>query len=211
MQGLDSPDSLAQSFVRAYYTISVYRNRLIHKFYDPAAVITRGSRPLVFNVSQCQDLIISLPDNSVLTVLSHTTVPAGPSLLVSVAGAIEANDTKSGFSQHFVLSERSSKIWIVADILTIFSDEYLSAPRAADSYLVPRLKRKQPPRLFQPRRLEKRPRRADEDKGEPKAEPELTKYGSEKGRYRGARGRCSRVKKDEENRFEWKPGKEGAG
>jgi hypothetical protein len=37
------------------------------------------------------------------------------------------------------------------------------------------------------------------------------KDGSQKRRQTGARGGRSRAKKDEESRFEWKPGKEGTG
>jgi hypothetical protein len=169
MQAFESHDSLAQSFVRAYYTICVYRNRLIHKFYDPAAVITRGVRSLVFNVTQSQDLILPLPDNSVFTVLSHTVVPAGSSFLVCVAGLIEANDAKYGFSQHFVLSERNTKVWIVADVLTVFNDEYLMSPREADSYLVPPVKRTQP--QSRPPRAEREPKPKPESKTDPKADP----------------------------------------
>jgi hypothetical protein len=78
--------------------------------------------------------VISLPDGSTLTVVRYAALPISESVLITVAGVIEIEATKTGFSQNFVLIERDDRLWIQADFLQVANDEFF-AEASGDTFV----------------------------------------------------------------------------
>jgi hypothetical protein len=204
MRAFPTPDALAQSFVKSYYTTAIYNLSNLFKYYARDAAIGRGGKisrdPI--SVKSTRLLSLNTPPDSEVIIVRITAVSLDEQVQVGVSGFAIKADGRHGFMQNFVLREIHGKLWIALDVLSFFDDAFWdqSSPddffTATDTRLLherstqgARSARRPPP--------DRDPPPADADE-EPRQQAKAAPLRSERGKRRGKQDR-----RKGRDKFEW--------
>jgi hypothetical protein len=135
MNRFDSLDSLAKSFIRAYYTMNVYHLVSLPNFYAAGSIISRNGHTFSYFPNRGPSAVsLILANESTLTIIRYTSLQVGKTAIISVEGMIETQVSSSGFSQTFILIEMKNKIWIKGDFLTQVEEHFFEILKSGEFY-----------------------------------------------------------------------------
>lgn len=194
MRAFPTPDALAQSFVKSYYTTAIYDLSHLFTYYARDAAIGRSgqvSRDPI-SIKSTRLLSLNIPPDSSITIVGITAVRLDQQVHIDICGFAAQPDGRHGFTQNFVLREINGKLWIALDVLSFFNEAFYEQASPDDFFA---FTGNQPPPPERPRQPASSPRpppadrqpSADADK-EPRREAKPMPLRSERGKRRGKWG-----------------------